>query len=152
MKFDQARAEDFDALLLPGGVLNPDSLRMQPEAVKFVKAFFDAGKKVAAICHGQWSIIEADVVKGRRIASWPSLKTDLRRGGMGRRRGRGGREPDLEPQAGGSSRLQLRDGRAVCPPPAGGRNRGPQRGAGAADDVIRGRSRSFTGLMLPCKR
>ncbi|MGZ9020334.1 MAG: DJ-1/PfpI family protein, partial [Rhodoplanes sp.] len=101
MKFDQARAEDFDALLLPGGVLNPDSLRMQPEAVKFVKAFFDAGKKVAAICHGQWSIIEADVVKGRRIASWPSLKTDLRRGGMGRRRGRGGREPDLEPQAGG---------------------------------------------------
>lgn len=118
MKLDQARAEDFDALLLPGGVLNPDSLRMQPEAVKFVKAFFDAGKKVAAICHGPWSIIEAGVVKGRRIASWPSPedRPSQCRGGMGRRRGRGGREPGLEPQAGGSSRLQLRDGRAVCPP------------------------------------
>jgi protease I len=81
VKLDQARAKDFDALLSPGGVLNPDSLRMQPEAVKFVKAFFDAGKKVAAICHGPWRIIEAGVVKGRRIASWPSLKTDLRNAG-----------------------------------------------------------------------
>ena len=81
MKLDQARAKDFDALLLPGGVLNPNSLRIQPEAVKFVKALFDAGKKVAAICHGPWSIIEAGVVKGRQIASWPFLKTDLRNAG-----------------------------------------------------------------------
>jgi protease I len=74
VKLDQARAKDFDALLSPGGVLNPDSLRMQPEAVKFVKAFFDAGKKVAAICHGPWSIIEAGVVKGRRIRRGSSRK------------------------------------------------------------------------------
>lgn len=77
----QARAEDFDALLLPGGVMNPDFLRLQPEAVEFVKAFFDAGKPVAAICHGPWTIIEAGAARGRRIASWPSLKTDLRNAG-----------------------------------------------------------------------
>jgi protease I len=78
---DQARPDDFDALLLPGGVLNPDKLRMQPRAVSFVKAFFDAGKPVAAICHGPWSVIEAGAAQGRRIASWPSLKTDLRNAG-----------------------------------------------------------------------
>jgi protease I len=73
----QADANDYDALLLPGGVANPDQLRMQPAAVQFVKAFFDAGKPVAAICHGPWTLIEAGVVKGRTITSWPSLKTDL---------------------------------------------------------------------------
>ena len=78
---DGARPDDFDALLLPGGVFNPDSLRMQPKAVAFVKAFFDAGKPVASICHGPWTIIEAGVAHGRRIASWPSLKTDLRNAG-----------------------------------------------------------------------
>jgi protease I len=77
----RARAEDFDALLLPGGVMNPDTLRMQPTAVAFVKAFFAAGKPVAAICHGPWTIIEADAARGRRIAAWPSLKTDLRNAG-----------------------------------------------------------------------
>ncbi|BAU47369.1 glutamine amidotransferase [Sulfurifustis variabilis] len=77
----QARAEEFDALLLPGGVMNPDFLRMKPKAVEFVKAFFDAGKPVAAICHGPWTIIEAGQARGRRIASWPSLKTDLRNAG-----------------------------------------------------------------------
>lgn len=77
----QAKADQFDALLLPGGVINPDKLRMQPEAVAFVKAFFDAGKPVAAICHGPWSLIEAGVARGRRIASWPSLKTDIRNAG-----------------------------------------------------------------------
>jgi protease I len=76
-----AKAEDFDALQLPGGVMNPDHLRMKPEAVKFVRAFFDAGKPVAAICHAPWSLIEADVVRGRRVTSWPSLKTDLRNAG-----------------------------------------------------------------------
>ena len=76
-----ARAEDFDALLLPGGVINPDKLRMQPEAVRFVKAFFDAGKPVAAICHGPWTIVEAGEARGRRMAAWPSLKTDLRNAG-----------------------------------------------------------------------
>jgi protease I len=78
---DQARAEDFDALHLPGGVMNPDFLRVQPKAVAFVKAFFDAGKPVSAICHGPWMVIEAGAARGRRIASWPSLKTDLRNAG-----------------------------------------------------------------------
>jgi protease I len=78
---DQARADDFDALLLPGGVINPDSLRITPKAVEFVRAFFDARKPVAAICHGPWTIIEAGAAHGRRIASWPSLKTDIRNAG-----------------------------------------------------------------------
>lgn len=78
---DRARSEDFDALQLPGGVMNPDRLRMNPKAVAFVKGFFDARKPVAAICHGPWTIIEAGVARGRRIASWPSLKTDLRNAG-----------------------------------------------------------------------
>jgi protease I len=78
---DRARPDDFDALLLPGGVINPDKLRMIPSAVEFVKSFFDQGKPVAAICHGPWSIIEAGAADGRRIASWPSLKTDLRNAG-----------------------------------------------------------------------
>jgi deglycase len=77
----QADPGKFDALLLPGGVMNPDKLRMQPEAVKFVKSFFDAGKPVAVICHGPWTLIEAGVARGRRIASWPSLQTDLRNAG-----------------------------------------------------------------------
>ncbi|WP_165235391.1 type 1 glutamine amidotransferase domain-containing protein [Aquisphaera insulae] len=77
----EAKPSDFDALLLPGGVLNPDRLRVQPAAVEFVKSFFDAGKPVAAICHGPWTIIEAGAARGRRIASWPSLKTDLRNAG-----------------------------------------------------------------------
>ena len=77
---NQARAEDFDALHLPG-VMNPDLLRMQPKAVAFVKAFFDAGKPVSVICHGPWTVIEAGAARGRRITSWPSLKTDLRNAG-----------------------------------------------------------------------
>ncbi|MGH9567369.1 MAG: type 1 glutamine amidotransferase domain-containing protein [Candidatus Angelobacter sp.] len=78
---NQAPAGNFDALLLPGGVMNPDKLRMEPAAVAFVKAFFDAGKPVAAICHGPWTIIEAGAARGKKIASWPSLKTDLRNAG-----------------------------------------------------------------------
>lgn len=78
---EQAKPEDFDALLLPGGVMNADRLRMEPKAVAFVRAFFDAGKPVAAICHAPWMIIEADNAIGRRIASWPSLRTDLENAG-----------------------------------------------------------------------
>lgn len=74
-------AGDFDALLLPGGVANPDNLRVIPEAVAFVKAFFESGKPVGAICHGPWTMIEADVVRGRTVTSWPSLQTDLRNAG-----------------------------------------------------------------------
>jgi protease I len=80
-QLDEAEARDFDALLLPGGVRNPDHLRMQPKAVEFVKAFFDANKPVAAICHGPWTIVEAGKARGRKITSWPSLKTDLRNAG-----------------------------------------------------------------------
>ena len=72
---------NFDALLLPGGVMNPDQLRMNPDAVRFVKHFFDAGKPVAAICHGPWMLVEADVVRGRTVTSWPSLKTDIQNAG-----------------------------------------------------------------------
>jgi deglycase len=74
-------AADYDGLVLPGGVANPDYLRMQPAAVAFAKSFFDAGKPVAAICHAPWTLVEADVVRGRRMTSWPSLKTDLRNAG-----------------------------------------------------------------------
>ena len=78
---DSARPEDFDALLLPGGIINPDTLRMLPQAVAFAKAFFEAGKPVASICHGPWTIIEAGAARGRRLTSWPSLTTDLRNAG-----------------------------------------------------------------------
>jgi protease I len=78
---DSANAEEFDALLLPGGVMNPDQLRMNPTAVQFVKQFTDAGKPVAAICHGPWTLLEAGAVRGRTMTSWPSLKTDLKNAG-----------------------------------------------------------------------
>ena len=78
---DAARPDDYDALLLPGGVMNPDRLRMQPKAVAFVKAFFDAGKPVGAICHGPWLVVEAGAARGRQMTSWPSLQTDLRNAG-----------------------------------------------------------------------
>ncbi len=77
----EARADQFDALLLPGGVMNPDHLRREPQAVRFVRSFFDAGKPVAAICHGPWMLAEADVVRGREITSFPSIKTDLKNAG-----------------------------------------------------------------------
>lgn len=73
----EADPKDFDALVLPGGVMNPDTLRTQPKAVAFVKAFFDADKPVAAICHGPWTVIESGAARGRRMTSWPSLKTDI---------------------------------------------------------------------------
>jgi protease I len=78
---ESAEAEDFDALLLPGGVANPDQLRANPRAVAFVRAFFDSGKPVAAICHAPWTLIDAGVVKNRRVTSWPSLRSDLTNAG-----------------------------------------------------------------------
>ncbi len=77
----EVNVEVYDALLLPGGVANPDRLRMLPQAVRFVKAFVDAGKPIAAICHGPWTLIEAGAAKGRKMTSWPSLQTDLRNAG-----------------------------------------------------------------------
>jgi protease I len=77
----EARPNEYEALVLPGGVANPDRLRIIPEAVAFVRAFFEEGKPVAAICHGPWTIIEADQARGHEMTSWPSLKTDLRNAG-----------------------------------------------------------------------
>jgi protease I len=76
-----ASVDEFDALILPGGAVNPDKLRMDERAVGFVREFFEAGKPVAAICHGPWTLVEADVVRGRTITSWPSLRTDIRNAG-----------------------------------------------------------------------
>jgi protease I len=77
VRLDEARAEDFDALLLPGGVANPDQLRVDPNAVAFVQAFFEQHKPVAAICHAPWTLIDAEVVAGRRMTSYKSVMTDL---------------------------------------------------------------------------
>jgi protease I len=78
---ENANADDYDALVLPGGVMNPDKLRINPKAVQFVKSFFEAHKPVAAICHGPWTLIDAGVADGRTMTSWPSLQTDLRNAG-----------------------------------------------------------------------
>ena len=76
-----ARPTDYDGLVLPGGVANPDYLRMNEDAVRFVRSFFEEGKPVGAICHGPWTLVEADVVRGRTLTSWPSLRTDIRNAG-----------------------------------------------------------------------
>ena len=78
----QAKAEEFDALLLPGGVMNPDHLRRDPQVQRFVKAFFDAGKPVAAICHGPWTLIDAGVAKGRKMTSYETIQMDLKNAGV----------------------------------------------------------------------
>jgi protease I len=77
----EVSADDYDAIVQPGGVGNPDRLRMDEQAVAFFRSFFDAGKPVAVICHGPWMLVEADVARGRTITSWPSLKTDIRNAG-----------------------------------------------------------------------
>jgi protease I len=77
----EAQVEDYEALVLPGGVANPDALRMDADAVAFVRAFAESGKPVAAICHAAWTLVEADVLRGRRLTSWPSLRTDVRNAG-----------------------------------------------------------------------
>jgi protease I len=78
---EQANANNYDALLLPGGVMNPDKLRTNQQAVQFVRSFFEQGKPVASICHGPWTLVEADVVKGRKLTSYPSIKTDVKNAG-----------------------------------------------------------------------
>jgi len=78
---EQARAEDYDALILPGGVRNPDQLRMNRAAIDLISAFADAGKPVAAICHGPWLLVEADLLRGKTATSWPSIRTDLKNAG-----------------------------------------------------------------------
>ena len=78
---DECSPDDFDALMLPGGVMNPDKLRMDPRAVNFCRTFFEQGKPVGAICHGPWLLVEADVVQNKDVTSWPSLQTDIRNAG-----------------------------------------------------------------------
>lgn len=78
---EQARADDFDALILPGGVRNPDHLRTNKAAIELIRAFADAGKPVAAICHGPWLLVEADLLRGKTATSWPSIRTDLKNAG-----------------------------------------------------------------------
>jgi len=81
LNLSEAEAADFDALVLPGGQINPDKLRMEEKAVQIVRAFCVSGKPVAAICHGPWLLVEADVVRGKTVTSWPSIRTDLRNAG-----------------------------------------------------------------------
>jgi protease I len=78
---DEVKVDDYDAMVLPGGVANPDQLRMDKNAVDFVRSFFKAGKPIAAICHAPWTLVEAGIVKGRTLTSWPSLRTDIRNAG-----------------------------------------------------------------------
>ena len=77
----QANADDYDSIVLPGGVMNPDALRLEPRAIDFVRAFAEAGKPIAAICHGPWTLINAEAVEGKRMTSWPSLEADLKNAG-----------------------------------------------------------------------
>jgi protease I len=81
LTLDEAHAEDFDALQIPGGLMNPDELRSTPEAVEFVRAFAEAGKPIAAICHGPWVLIEAGLVRDRTLTSWPAIQTDIKNAG-----------------------------------------------------------------------
>ena len=81
ISLDDARPEEFDALMIPGGLMNPDQLRSTPEALKFTRHFFQEGKPVAAICHGPWVLIDAGVVRGRKLTSWPAIKTDVKNAG-----------------------------------------------------------------------
>ncbi len=78
---EQADPDDYDGVVLPGGVANPDQLRTQPAALEFLRRFFAAGKPVGVICHGPWTLVEADLVRGRKLTSWPSLQTDIRNAG-----------------------------------------------------------------------
>jgi protease I len=78
---EEARAEDYDALVIPGGVGNPDTMRMDENAVEFVRGFFEQGKPVGVICHGPWMLVEAGVVRGRKVTSWPSIRTDIQNAG-----------------------------------------------------------------------
>lgn len=80
-ELSQADASGYDAIVLPGGVINPDALRLEPKAIDFIRAFAQAGKPIAAICHGPWTLINAEAVEGRRMTSWPSLEVDLKNAG-----------------------------------------------------------------------
>ncbi|MEO7724289.1 MAG: type 1 glutamine amidotransferase domain-containing protein [Chthoniobacterales bacterium] len=81
LTLDEARADDFDALLIPGGLMNPDAMRQEERAIEFVRGFFEAGKPVAVICHGPQVLINADLVRGRTMTSWPALKVDMKNAG-----------------------------------------------------------------------
>ena len=106
--FDEVKPGEYDALVLPGGQINPDKLRIEPKAVAFVTDFFNSGKPVGAICHGPWMLVEAGVVKGRTLTSWPSIRTGhpQRRRSLGGRTSRYRPKPYYQPQARRPARLQ----------------------------------------------
>ena len=81
LTLDEAKADQFEALMIPGGLMNPDTLRSTPKAVEFARAFVDAGKPIAAICHGPWVLIETGMVRGRKLTSWPAIQTDVKNAG-----------------------------------------------------------------------
>lgn len=124
---NEVMAADYDGLVLPGGVMNPDVLRTNPRAVEFVRFFFERAKPVAAICHGPWTLVEADAVRGRTLTSWPSLQTDIPERGwdLGRRGGPYGSGAGHQPQARRPSGVLRQAGRGVCRgrAPASGRGR-----------------------------
>ena len=125
IELSRARPDQFDALVLPGGVINPDKLRVNPEAVAFVRAFVDAGKPVGAICHGPWTLIDAGIATAKHMTAWPAEeRPDECRRRMDRRERRDGHAPGDQPQAGRPAGLQRKDGRAVRKPgeQAGGVN------------------------------
>ena len=140
----EADAGDYDGLVLPGGVANPDFLRADADAVAFMRAFFEAGKPVASICHGPWTLVEADVVRGRTLTSWPSLRTDIKNAG-GNVGGRGGARRQRagdEPQARRPARLQRQARR--------GDRGGPARGAGPADRPVVATRRRIRSARQAC--
>ena len=137
---EEVDAGDYDALMIPGGVGNPDQLRGDENIVAFVREFFDAGKPVAAICHGPWVLVEAGVVRGRKLTSWPTLQTDIRNAGgeLGRRAGRRRPGPRHEPQARRHPGVQRQDDRGVLR----GQARGPARDRRRDRDLSAARRRA----------
>ena len=115
IELKDAQPEEFDALMIPGGLMNPDQLRSTNEALEFTRHFFETGKPVAAICHGPWVLIDAGVVRGRTVTSWPAIKTDLRNAGanLGGQGSRGRQWPRHVAQAGRYSCIQQEDDRGI---------------------------------------
>ena len=133
---DEVDAGEYDALVVPGGVANPDEMRTHPDAVSFVRDFFEQGKPVAVICHGPWMLVEADVVRGRRLTSWPSLPSrpiPQRGWRVGRRAGGGRQGPRHEPQTGRPGCVLQQAGGGV----PRGTSRGTSRGDGRTTDRLK---------------
>ncbi len=138
-EISSARMDDYDGLVIPGGVGNPDTMRMDQDAVEFVRSFFEAGKPVAVICHGPWMLVEADVARGRKLTSWPSLKTDIRNAG--------GNWVDEEVVRDSSRRAS----RTTCPRFARSSSRNSGRACTRASGRIQPPPRSGARAGVPCR-